>query len=76
MSSPRLAFRQLRSKARLAIGVEGTAVLLCAFAIFMLASYAADRTLRLEVGYRLVLLLIFIAVLVRSLHGRTLTPLA
>ena len=76
MSSPRIFFDRLRASARIAIIVEGAAILLFAFAIFMVASYAADRSLRLEVGYRLVLLLLFLAMLARALYGRAVTPLA
>ena len=75
MSAPRNVFRRLRASARLGIWIEGAGVLAFAFAVFVLVSFAADRMLRLEAGYRLVLLLGLAVVLARILHTRVLTPL-
>lgn len=75
VTPPRAVFRRVRARARLDIAVEGLAVLAAAFALFALLSYAADRSLRLEVGYRLALLLLAVVVLGRVAYTRLLAPL-
>lgn len=75
MSLQRRVFRQIRGRARLGIVIEGAALLAFTFGVFTLVSFAVDRSLRLETGYRLVLLLIVAVVLARILHARMLRPL-
>ena len=68
-------FDKLRTRARVGITLEGMALACAAFVLFAVVSYALDRTFRLEVAYRLVLMLIFVVLLGRSLHRRLLSPL-
>ncbi len=55
--------------------LEGAAVLVAAFVAFALASFVIDRTLRLETGYRLVLLLMLVVGMGRLIHLRLMKPL-
>ncbi|MHC4514269.1 MAG: hypothetical protein ACYS5W_11275 [Planctomycetota bacterium] len=75
MSTRTSFFQSLRGKTRTGILTEGVALIGVAFAGFMLISFALDRTLRLEVGYRAVLLLLFVVGFVRLLYVRLMTPL-
>ena len=68
-------FNKLRARARTGIAVEGVAIACATFVLFALVSFALDRTFRLEVAYRLVLMLLFVALLGRVLHVRLLSPL-
>lgn len=52
---PVALLRRLRRRARLAVLVEGLATLLVAALAWGVASYVADRTFELEVGYRVAL---------------------
>ena len=76
MSTRASFFLSLRGKTRMSILVEGVALMAVAFVGFMLISFALDRTLRLEFGYRLVLLLAFVIGFVRVLYLRLITPMA
>ncbi len=75
MSTRASFFLSLRGKTRMSILVEGVALMAVAFVGFMLISFALDRTLRLEFGYRLVLLLAFVIGFVRVLYLRLITPM-
>ena len=76
MSLTRSILRRLRSRARAGIFIEGLAWMVVAFAAFMVASYVVDRSLRLEVGFRLVLLIGLVIWLGRVNYLRLLRPLA
>lgn len=58
-------FAGLRTRARIGILIEAAAIFAAAFAVYAFSSYALDRGLELELGVRICLLLLFIAVLVR-----------
>jgi hypothetical protein len=75
MSTRASFFQSLRGKTRTGILVEGIALMGVAFVGFMLLSFALDRTLRLEIGYRAVLLLAFVVAFVRILYLRLMTPM-
>ncbi len=75
MSTRTSFFESLRGKTRTGILIEGLALMGVAFVGFMLISFALDRSLRLEVGYRGVLLLAFCVGLVRILYLRLVAPL-
>lgn len=75
MSTRQSFFHALRGKTRTGILVEGIALMGIAFVGFMLVSFALDRTLRLEIGYRAVLLLAFVVAFVRILYRRLVTPM-
>lgn len=68
-------FDRLRARVRRGILLEGLAVAALVFVGYMVVSYAFDRTLRLEVGFRLALLVLFVAVVARLVQLRTLRPL-
>jgi hypothetical protein len=68
-------FERLRARARRGILLEGAAAAALAFVVFMGVSYAIDRTLRLETAFRAIVLLVFVAALVRVVIGRIVRPL-
>jgi hypothetical protein len=67
---------RLRRQVRFGIWIEGAAVLVLTFGACALVSFCADRLLRLEVGYRLALLLVMVALLARAAYRRLVRPLA
>lgn len=76
MSVPRTVFRRIRGRARVGIVLEGAALLLLAFGAFAFVSFAVDRSLHLETGYRLALLLGLAVALGHLLYSRILRPLS
>jgi len=75
MSTRASFFHVLRGKTRTGILIEGIALAGIAFVGFMLVTFALDRVLRLEVGYRAVLLLAFVVAFARVLYRRLMTPM-
>jgi hypothetical protein len=59
-ATPASLFSQLRGKAKTAILIEGAALALSVLIVFMLFSFALDRTLRLETVYRGCLLVVLV----------------
>ncbi len=74
MTTPRDVFARLRARAGVGIAVEAAACVAAALAVFVFASLLIDRSLRLEVGYRFVLLLALGAWLAHIVYRRYLLP--
>lgn len=68
-------FDGLRRKARLGITIEALAWCVLAFTLFVFVSYGADRTLRLEAGFRAVLLVAALASIAWIIARRMLAPM-
>ena len=75
-SHPRHLLGVVRGKARIGIFVEGLGMLALSGAVWFVLSYALDRTLRLEVGYRAALLVVLAASCAYLVWTRLLRPLA
>lgn len=68
-------FSRVRSRARVGIGIEAAGTLAVAGLVFIAASFALDRGLRLEVGYRAALLAVLALVVARIVVKRLVRPL-
>jgi hypothetical protein len=68
-------FSRVRSRARVGIGIEAAGTLAVAGLVFIAASFALDRSLRLEVGYRAALLAVLALVVARIVVKRLVRPL-
>ncbi len=65
----------LRNRARRGIGSEALGVVAAMFCVYAITTYAVDRTLRLEVPFRVVLLATFVVAVMRVVQLRLLLPL-
>jgi hypothetical protein len=68
-------FARLRARARAGIVIEALGILALAGGTFIALSFVLDRTFRLETGYRAALLIVFVAVVARTVYRRLLRPL-
>ena len=75
MKSTRSIFAQLRAKARVGILVEAIGCLVLAATAYVFVSYGLDRSLRLEVGFRMFLALLLATALTRLWLRRAHRPL-
>ena len=69
------ALADLRRRARGGLRLEGLAIVFALAVAFALPSFVTDRLLRLEVGYRIALLVSFLVVACRLVWVRVLAPL-
>jgi hypothetical protein len=76
LAAAHAAFAGLRQRARRGIWIEALGVLGLLLVAYAIPSYLTDRGLRLERSYRAVLLVSFVAVVVRIVRQRLLRPLA
>lgn len=76
MAAARSALGHQRARARTGLWIEGLGLLGLLLVAFALPSFVTDRLLRLEWAFRAVLLLSFVAVVVRLLHRRVMQPLS
>ena len=72
---PRELLGRIRAKARIGIVVEAAGVLLLLGLAYLVVSYGLDRTLRLEVGYRLGIFAVLAVAVVRHAWKRLVRPL-
>ena len=76
MKAAHTLFDRLRSRVKFGITTEALAWIAVAITVFVFGSYLVDRNLRLEVGYRIVLLAILVVAVFLILLRRWLRPLA
>lgn len=69
-------FEELRARVRRAVWIEAMAVVAAALAIYAVVTFGIDRTLRLEVPFRVVLLALFVFYVVRIVRRRLVSPLS